>query len=282
MAVSPHWWLCSYDPINEHTGSRPREHPRQQLDSADRALLTSPSFQRALTSSRFRLVTVHDPASLVCSLPMAAFIPSVASTSCRHAVRLTRSVTRAPPLGAGLAAAAPGGRAAAPRRPPPPAGRAVRFATTSAAAVAAGDKAPDFTATDSAGTTFALSALTPGRPVVLYFFPKSFTPGCTKQAAAFQAAADELGRLDAEVIGISGDDRQAEFKKSMGLTFRLVSDADGSLRKLYGVPSTFGILPGRVTYVIDAGGMVVKTINSQLDIGSHVKESIKALEAAAK
>lgn len=216
---------------------------------------------------------------------MAAFIPVVASTA-RHGVLLTRSVTRVPPLGAGLAhAAAPGGRVAL-RRLSPSVGRPVsgvrHFSTTSAAAVSAGDKAPDFTATDSGGTTFALSSLTPGRPVVLYFFPKSFTPGCTKQAAAFQSAADDLARLDAEVIGISGDDRQAEFKESMQLTFKLVSDADGALRKLYGVPSTFGILPGRVTYVIDAQGMVVKTINSQLDISSHVQESIKALETAAK
>lgn len=210
----------------------------------------------------------------------------MASTSCRHAVLLTRSVTWVAPLGAGLAtAAAPGGRAAV-RRPSSSTGRPVggvrRVTTTSAAAVAAGDKAPDFTATESGGTTFTLSSLTPGRPVVLYFFPKSFTPGCTKQAAAFQSAADELARLDAEVIGVSGDDRQAEFKESLKLDFKLVSDADGELRKLYGVPSTFGILPGRVTYVIDAQGMVVKTINSMLDISSHVKESIKALEMAAK
>lgn len=217
---------------------------------------------------------------------MAAFVPVLASTACHNAVLLTRSVARVPPLGAGLATvAAPGGRAAL-LRPSPSAGCPVcgarRFTTTSAAAVSAGDKAPDFTATDSGGTTFTLSSLTPGRPVVLYFFPKSFTPGCTKQAAAFQSAADDLARLDAEVIGISGDDRQAEFKETMKLTFKLCSDADGALRKLYGVPSTFGILPGRVTYVIDAQGVVVKVINSQLDIQSHVKDSIKALETAAK
>lgn len=218
---------------------------------------------------------------------MAAFIAATAvSTGCRHATRLSRSVARAPALGAGLATvAAPGNRAPLRRRSPAagrPSRRAPLFTTpTAAAAVAEGDQAPDFTATDAGGDTFSLSALTPGRPVVLYFFPKSFTPGCTKQAAAFRDAANELARLNAEVIGVSGDDRQAEFKESMKLTFKLVSDADGSLRKLYGVPSTFGILPGRVTYVIDAGGRVIKTINSQLDIGGHVSGAVKALEAAA-
>jgi len=215
---------------------------------------------------------------------MAAFIPAAASAARRHAARLTHAVARAPPLAGGLTAAAAPSRAALLRRWPAaaPAGAAAPFYTSIVAAVTEGDTAPDFTATDAGGDTFSLSSLTPGRPVILYFFPKSFTPGCTKQAAAFRDASDVMAGLNAEVVGVSGDDRQAEFKKEMGLTFKLVSDADGSLRKLYGVPSTFGILPGRVTYVINAGGTVVKTINSQLDIGSHVSEAVKALEADAR
>jgi len=214
---------------------------------------------------------------------MAAFIPAAASTARRHAARLTRAVAPAPPLAGGLAAAAAPSRAALLRRWPAAApAAAAPFYTSVVAAVTEGDTAPDFTATDAGGDTFSLSSLTPGRPVILYFFPKSFTPGCTKQAAAFRDASDVMAGLNAEVIGVSGDDRQAEFKKEMGLPFKLVSDADGSLRKLYGVPSTFGILPGRVTYVINAGGTVVKTVNSQLDIGSHVSEAVKALKADAR
>eukprot|EP00168_Porphyra_purpurea_P014601 TRINITY_DN422_c2_g1_i2.p2 TRINITY_DN422_c2_g1~~TRINITY_DN422_c2_g1_i2.p2 ORF type:complete len:150 (+),score=61.55 TRINITY_DN422_c2_g1_i2:173-622(+) len=148
--------------------------------------------------------------------------------------------------------------------------------------VAEGERAPDFTVTDSDGGTFKLSAVTPGHPVVLYFYPRSFTPGCTAQACAFRDAAADFGALDATIVGISGDASQAAFKTANRLPFTLVSDADGALRNLYAVPSTLWVLPGRVTYVIDDAGVVVRVISGQLNVAAHVagaKEALAALKA---
>ncbi|KAK1870128.1 hypothetical protein I4F81_012590 [Pyropia yezoensis] len=145
--------------------------------------------------------------------------------------------------------------------------------------VAEGDPAPDFTATDCDGASFRLSAVTPGRPVVLYFYPRSFTPGCTAQACAFRDAAADFGTLDAEIVGISGDAAHAAFKAAHRLPFRLISDANGALRSLYAVPSTLWVLPGRVTYVVDARGVVVRVISAALDVAAHVKGAREALEA---
>jgi len=114
--------------------------------------------------------------------------------------------------------------------------------------------------------------------------PGRFTPGCTAQACAFRDAAADFGALDATIVGISGDASQAAFKTAHRLPFTLVSDADGALRKLYAVPSTLWVLPGRVTYVIDGGGVVVRVISGQLDVPGHVsgaKEALAALKASA-
>lgn len=110
--------------------------------------------------------------------------------------------------------------------------------------------------------------------------PHSFTPGCTAQACAFRDAAAAFSALDAEVVGISGDTAQGAFKAAHRLPFRLIGDAGGRLRALYAVPATLWVLPGRVTYVIDAGGRVVRVISAALDVASHVAGARAALEAA--
>jgi peroxiredoxin Q/BCP len=117
------------------------------------------------------------------------------------------------------------------------------------------------------------------RPVVLFFYPKDNTLGCTKEVCAFRDSFEALGRLDAEIIGISSDsvDSHRGFAEKHNLPFTLLSDEGGKVRKRYGVPSTFGLFPGRVTYVIDKGGVVRHVFSSQLEVEKHVAEALKTL-----
>jgi len=118
-----------------------------------------------------------------------------------------------------------------------------------------------------------------GKPVVLFFYPKDNTLGCTKEVCAFRDSFEELGKLDAEVIGVSSDSVESHrgFAEKHKLPFTLLSDEGGKVRRLYGVPSTFGLFPGRVTYVIDEEGVVKNVFSSQLEVEKHVAEALKTL-----
>ena len=142
-----------------------------------------------------------------------------------------------------------------------------------------GSKAPDFALPSQSGEMVNLSDFLGHNPVVLFFYPKDDTIGCTKQARAFRDGYKEFGKLDAEVIGISSDPVESHkgFAEKHSLPFLLLSDEGGKVRKLYGVPSTFGLLPGRVTYVIDAEGVVRRVFASQLGVEKHVEEAREAL-----
>jgi peroxiredoxin Q/BCP len=142
-----------------------------------------------------------------------------------------------------------------------------------------GSKAPDFTLPSQSGEMINLSDFLGHKPVVLFFYPKDDTHGCTKQARAFRDGYKEFGKPDAEVIGISSDSVESHkgFAEKHSLPFLLLSDEGGTVRKLYGVPSTFGLLPGRVTYVIDAEGVVRHVLSSQLGVEKHVEEAREAL-----
>jgi thioredoxin-dependent peroxiredoxin len=144
--------------------------------------------------------------------------------------------------------------------------------------VKVGDRAPDFTLRDATGADVSLAGLR-GKPVVLYFYPKDDTPGCTKEACSFRDAYQDFRDAGAEVIGVSSDSSEShkKFATRYKLPFTLLADRGGKLRKLYGVPSTLGLLPGRVTFVIDAGGVVRHVFNSQLDATRHVSESLDGL-----
>ena len=103
---------------------------------------------------------------------------------------------------------------------------------------------------------------------------------CTKEACAFRDNYDEFRRLEgAEVFGISSDpvESHKRFSSEYSLPFRLLSDEKGTVRELYGVPRTLGIFPGRVTYVIDGDGIVIRIISSQLGYKKHVEEALQAL-----
>jgi thioredoxin-dependent peroxiredoxin len=145
--------------------------------------------------------------------------------------------------------------------------------------VGVGSKAPDFSLPSQSGEMVNLKDFLGQKPVVLFFYPKDDTPGCTKEVCAFRDDYEEFGKLDAEVIGVSSDsvDSHRRFASKHDLSFTLLSDEGGKVRKLYGVPSTFGLFPGRVTYVIDEEGVIRYVFSSQLGVEQHVKEALKAL-----
>jgi thioredoxin-dependent peroxiredoxin len=145
--------------------------------------------------------------------------------------------------------------------------------------VTVGSVAPDFTLPSQSGEIVSLGDFLGTRPVVLFFYPKDNTLGCTKEACAFRDSFEELGRLDAEVIGISSDSVESHkgFAEKHKLPFTLLSNQGSRVRRLYGVPSTFGLFPGRVTYVIDKEGVVRHIFSSQLGVERHVEEAIQAL-----
>lgn len=143
-----------------------------------------------------------------------------------------------------------------------------------------GDKAPLFSLPSESGETVSLGGYIGKKPVVLFFYPRDNTVVCTKEACAFRDSYDEFRRLEgAEVFGISSDpvESHKSFSSEHKLPFRLLSDEKGAVRELYGVPGTLGIFPGRVTYVIDRGGVVIRIISSQLGYKKHVEEALQAL-----
>lgn len=146
--------------------------------------------------------------------------------------------------------------------------------------VKVGDRAPAFTLPNQLGNPVNLADLLGQKPIVLYFYPKDDTPGCTAESCAFRDSYEIFQEAGAEVIGISGDNPSShqQFATKYRLPFTLLSDSDNRVRKLYGVPATLFILPGRVTYVIDREGIVRHIFDSQLDFNAHVKESLGALE----
>ncbi len=142
-----------------------------------------------------------------------------------------------------------------------------------------GSIAPDFTLPSQSGQTVSLKDFIGEKPVVLFFYPKDDTPGCTKQACAFRDDYGGFKKLDAEVIGISSDSVESHrrFAAKHDLPYTLLSDEEKKVRKLYGVPNVFGLFPGRVTYVIDREGIVRHVFSSQLGAEKHVEEALKAL-----
>jgi peroxiredoxin Q/BCP len=146
--------------------------------------------------------------------------------------------------------------------------------------VQAGDKAPDFTLPAQSGEPVRLADRLGQRVVVLYFYPKDNTSGCTAEACAFRDSHEAFAEAGAEVIGVSSDsaDKHAGFAGKHSLPFTLLSDQGGKVRKLYGVPAVFGLIPGRVTYVIDRQGTVRHVFNSMTNIGGHVNDALEVVK----
>jgi thioredoxin-dependent peroxiredoxin len=147
-------------------------------------------------------------------------------------------------------------------------------------ALKVGDKAPGFSLTDQNGRLFNLENLLLKKALVIYFYPKDETAGCTKQACAFRDHYQDFKDAGAEVIGISSDSAESHgsFADHHKLPFTLLSDSGGEIRKRFGVPADLmGIIPGRVTYIIDKQGVIKYIFNSQIRIDKHISETLRIL-----
>lgn len=146
-----------------------------------------------------------------------------------------------------------------------------------------GDRAPKFELPSQKGEPVSLDALTAKGPVVVYFYPKDETPGCTAEACAFRDNYEVFQKAGASVVGISSDSVASHrgFAEHHGLPFLLLSDQSGEVRKAFGVPSTLGLLPGRMTFVVDREGVIRHAFNSQLFAKKHVDEAIAVVKQLA-
>jgi thioredoxin-dependent peroxiredoxin len=149
------------------------------------------------------------------------------------------------------------------------------------AMIAVGSPAPDFTLKTGNGDSVRLADFRGKKNVVVYFYPKDFTRGCTAEACGFRDAYGGFKNLGAEVIGISGDNLKSHeaFVKEHNLPFILLSDSDGSVRKAYGVKKSLGIIPGRVSFVIDKQGIVRHIFSSQMRATAHVDGALAVLKS---
>ena len=146
--------------------------------------------------------------------------------------------------------------------------------------LAPGDKVPSFTLTDQDGKTFDSKTLQ-GKRHVIFFYPKDNTPGCTQEACGFRDAFEELQEHDVEVVGISSDSvvSHNRFAAKLELPFKLLSDNKGTVRKLFGVKGILlGLIPDRVTFVIDEKGHIIHVVKSMLNIDKHLIEVKHALK----
>jgi peroxiredoxin len=145
------------------------------------------------------------------------------------------------------------------------------------------DQAPDFRATGHDGKPVQLGELR-GRWVVLFFFPKAFTPGCTAETKAFHAQEKELEHSGAVVLGISTDplEKQCAFAESIGVGFRLVADEDRAVSRAYGALWPLVGIARRVTYVVDPEGKIAFVYRGELQATGHVEQVKSFLDGATK
>ena len=148
-----------------------------------------------------------------------------------------------------------------------------------AQALKSGDRAPLIALQDQNGVERRSDQLA-GKALVLSFYPKDDTPGCTMEACAFRDSYADLQALGAEVWGVSGDNAGSHqrFASRHNLPYPLLVDQNNQLRKSFGVPGVLGLLPGRVTYVIDAEGVVRHVFNNLLDGPAHRREALDCLK----
>ena len=145
--------------------------------------------------------------------------------------------------------------------------------------IALGEKAPLIALTDQNGVERRSDQLQ-GKPLVLFFYPKDDTPGCTAEACAFRDNHAALEALGAQVWGVSGDDAgsHGRFATRHQLPYPLLVDRGNALRQAFGVPKALLLLPGRVTYVIDGEGVVRHIFSNLLDGAAHAAEALAALK----
>jgi thioredoxin-dependent peroxiredoxin len=143
-----------------------------------------------------------------------------------------------------------------------------------------GDRAPDFTAVTHEGAMVRLADFLGERGLVLFFYPRDGTPICTREACAFRDSYAAFVEAGAEVIGVSADSEEAhrQFAGQHRLPFPLVADGDGSLRKAFGVSKMLGLIPGRVTFVIDRDGIIRLIFSALFASEEHVRQALAAVK----
>ncbi|HEY8515860.1 MAG TPA: peroxiredoxin [Candidatus Binatia bacterium] len=147
-----------------------------------------------------------------------------------------------------------------------------------------GEKAPSFSGVTADGKTLSLDDFRGKKPLVLYFYPRDNTPGCTKEACAFRDHAGEIQQAGAAIVGVSMDSQEShrKFIADHRLNFPLLSDRDATICKAFGVARFGGWFPPkRVTFVIDRDGIVRRVIQSELGISKHIDEALATLRQLA-
>lgn len=144
-----------------------------------------------------------------------------------------------------------------------------------------GDPVPAVTLTKADGSPVELQQLLGKGTVVLYFYPKDETAGCTAQACSFRDRYEDFKAAGAEVIGVSADDGASHeaFKQHHRLPFMLLSDPGGKAANAFGVKKTFGLIAGRVTFVIDRAGVVRHQFDSLVRVQKHVEEALEIVKS---
>ena len=145
-----------------------------------------------------------------------------------------------------------------------------------------GDRVPEFSLKDQTGADFVLGDALGKKVLIIYFYPKDETPGCTAEACAFRDEYEEFVQAGAEVIGVSADsvDSHHRFAVNRRLPFPLLSDPNNTARQRFGVtPTLFGLIPGRVTFVVDKTGIIRHVFDSQLRATKHVSEALRIVKS---
>ena len=148
--------------------------------------------------------------------------------------------------------------------------------------LAVGSSIPSFALKDQNGNLFDINSVLGKKNLVIYFYPKDDSPGCTKEACSFRDQFEVFAEADAVIIGISSQSvaSHKDFAEKYRLNYTLLSDEGNKISSLFGVPTNlFGLIPGRVTYVVNKEGKVIYLFNSQLNAEGHVQEALKILKA---
>jgi len=149
-------------------------------------------------------------------------------------------------------------------------------------AIQVGDRCPSFSLQDQHGKMISIDALIGTKILVIYFYPKDYSSGCTAEACSFRDSYEDFKDAGCEVIGISSDSVESHkgFAEKNRLTFTLLADVKKEARNLFGVPrSALGLIAGRVTYIIDLKGIVRQVHNSLVNANSHIEEALKTIKS---
>ncbi|MBN1252125.1 MAG: peroxiredoxin [Bacteroidales bacterium] len=147
--------------------------------------------------------------------------------------------------------------------------------------ISIGSTVPNFELYDQYGKLFKLNSVLGKKNLVIYFYPKDDSPGCTKEACSFRDQFEVFEQADAMIIGISSQSVKShfDFTKKHNLNYTLLSDSLKKVSKLFGVTNNFlGLIPGRVTYIINKKAKVIYMFNSQIQAEKHVEESLRILQ----